>query len=375
MMDQLRMAARKNPRIALLTAGRSLEGRIIPLVILNDPRVPLEDTLRIMILCRQHGDEAASTEGMLRLLRHMAGDQEPRLPALLDRITYLIFPMINPDGVQRFRRDNAAGVDLNRDWGVFSQPETQAVWKAFRQWRPQIVVDMHEWTSRDPHYRNMVEAPGEKTPVARELGHIARFLQKETVARLETHGSPFQRVRYRPVRNPRLAHRYFATQEGVLAFLFETQPQSIPAFERRVSLYPALALHLGRLLQRNFRELKERLDRIEKLEAWSPSGLPQEARPAPIRIARRQKLMAGIWIAILAYGLVLFTLFQRQNLQGEEKKRFRALRRQDRDISEMRLHRREGSVPGRNVPLSHRTITKRPGKRRQGLPRNWSVAA
>jgi len=38
------------------------------------------------------------------------------------------YPFANPDGVQRGHwRHNAAGVDLNRDWKAFNQPETQAI--------------------------------------------------------------------------------------------------------------------------------------------------------------------------------------------------------------------------------------------------------
>ena len=39
-----------------------------------------------------------------------------------------VFPLLNPDGVDMGNwRHNANGVDLNRDWVVFSQPETQMV--------------------------------------------------------------------------------------------------------------------------------------------------------------------------------------------------------------------------------------------------------
>jgi predicted deacylase len=45
-----------------------------------------------------------------------------------DRYTIIISPLINPDGVALGHwRHNVNGVDLNRDWGPFTQPETQSV--------------------------------------------------------------------------------------------------------------------------------------------------------------------------------------------------------------------------------------------------------
>ena len=40
----------------------------------------------------------------------------------------IVYPLINPDGVDGGHwRHNFGGVDLNRDWKAFNQPETRAV--------------------------------------------------------------------------------------------------------------------------------------------------------------------------------------------------------------------------------------------------------
>jgi murein tripeptide amidase MpaA len=44
------------------------------------------------------------------------------------KFTTYVIPLMNPDGVDNGHwRHNAGGIDLNRDWANFNQPETQAV--------------------------------------------------------------------------------------------------------------------------------------------------------------------------------------------------------------------------------------------------------
>jgi hypothetical protein len=40
----------------------------------------------------------------------------------------LVFPLLNPDGVDEGHwRHNAGGIDLNRDWAYYRQPETRVI--------------------------------------------------------------------------------------------------------------------------------------------------------------------------------------------------------------------------------------------------------
>jgi murein peptide amidase A len=64
-----------------------------------------------------HGDEPAGPLAMLQLL------QEDRWPG---DVALWLCPCLNPTGFPLNRRENAAGIDLNRDYRHFQAPETRA---------------------------------------------------------------------------------------------------------------------------------------------------------------------------------------------------------------------------------------------------------
>ena len=146
MTMELHAAATQSPCVSLASLGQSARGRKdLWLVRIADPKVPPQSTVRIMVLCRQHGDEPASTEAALKLIHGLTAGHDPRLQSDLKQVSLYLVPMVNPDGADAMTRRNGAGADLNRDWGVFSQPETKAVAQAARLIRPQIIVDAHNW--------------------------------------------------------------------------------------------------------------------------------------------------------------------------------------------------------------------------------------
>lgn len=81
----------------------------------------------IIILGRQHPPEIPGYIASLKFIETLTSDS---LIARQFREYFDIwsFPMINPDGTDEGHwRHNDAGVDLNRDWEAFNQPETRAV--------------------------------------------------------------------------------------------------------------------------------------------------------------------------------------------------------------------------------------------------------
>ncbi len=108
-------------------AGTSGRGRSMPMVEFGDP----ETTRHVMVIGRQHPPEATGTMALLAFVEELAGGsalaQEFR-----ESFRVHVIPIVNPDGVDLGHwRHNTGGIDLNRDWEAFNQPETRAVRDTF----------------------------------------------------------------------------------------------------------------------------------------------------------------------------------------------------------------------------------------------------
>ncbi len=110
------------------TAGYSHQGRPVSLLKISEPSSkPLKGV--IIVYNRQHPPEIPGYIAGLKFLETVAGDTK-LASRFRDYFEVWAFPMMNPDGADNGHwRTNAAGVDLNRDWNYFRQPETAAVQK------------------------------------------------------------------------------------------------------------------------------------------------------------------------------------------------------------------------------------------------------
>ena len=102
----------------------------------------------ILLLGRQHPPEITGALGM-RAFVNTVLDHTPLAQAFRESYQVIIVPFLNPDGVALGHwRHNTAGVDLNRDWGPFTQPETRLVrdlleQRASRGDRIRLMLDFH----------------------------------------------------------------------------------------------------------------------------------------------------------------------------------------------------------------------------------------
>jgi hypothetical protein len=144
------------------TFGTTEEGRALPLLILSDPAVASPEEARrlkrpiVFIQANIHGGEVEGKEASLILARRLvSGDLRP----LLRRLVVLIAPIYNADGNEKFSldhrtaqngpiggvgtRENAKGLDLNRDYMKLDSAEARALVGLINRWDPHAAIDLH----------------------------------------------------------------------------------------------------------------------------------------------------------------------------------------------------------------------------------------
>lgn len=114
----------QKPYVTVDSVGVSKQGRKLSLLTITENP---ESTDYVFIICRQHPPEVTGQLGCLAFLEAVAADT-PLAQQFRQRFQLLAVPLMNPDGVDNGHwRHNAGGVDLNRDWEDFNQPETKQV--------------------------------------------------------------------------------------------------------------------------------------------------------------------------------------------------------------------------------------------------------
>ena len=187
--------------------GKSVEGRTLPLIILADP--PIETAEQAAASAKPvafafgniHAGEVCGKEALLMLAREIAA--QSKSPLLKEWIV-VFAPIFNADGNERIsqehrpgqngpsegmgQRQNAQGLDLNRDYIKLETPEVRAIVRFLNEWNPALIIDTH--TTNGSFHQYTITYAGPRNPAGdpnviefvrdRMLPEISRRMQAET---------------------------------------------------------------------------------------------------------------------------------------------------------------------------------------------------
>lgn len=130
--------------LELEVVGQSVEGRDIHLLTLG------RGERKVMLWSQMHGDEPSATPALLDFIDFLLDRREEDATArlVLDELTLLVVPMLNPDGAELYERRNAQGIDINRDALHLATPEGQLLKRLRDTHEPMLGFNLHDQNRR-----------------------------------------------------------------------------------------------------------------------------------------------------------------------------------------------------------------------------------
>ena len=98
---------------------------------------------KILMWSQMHGNEATTTKGLFDFFNFLQSDSEIA-KNIKQNYTLLCIPMLNPDGCFLYTRENANGVDLNRDAFLATQPEMKVLRAVYEDFQPDYCYNLHD---------------------------------------------------------------------------------------------------------------------------------------------------------------------------------------------------------------------------------------
>lgn len=197
-MSFLNAVTKQTENIRVMSIGKSLEGKDIPVAILANPMVNSAEEAKesgkliVYIQGNIHAGEIEGKEVVMMMLRDNVFSKQ----AILDELIVLFAPIYNTDSNDKMAfgrrpsqensppevgiRENSEGLDLNRDGTKMEALETNALFQVINEWDPQLFVDLHTtngtWHGWDLTWAPSYHYAGEKAPydlTVKMLKHIS----------------------------------------------------------------------------------------------------------------------------------------------------------------------------------------------------------
>jgi hypothetical protein len=134
-----RLAGLYPEALQLEEIGRSSLGRPIHMATLgHGPRT-------VLLWSQMHGDEPSATPALLDIAHFLLSRaDEPEAAAILDDLTLLMIPMLNPDGAEVYERRNFQNIDINRDALILATPEGRILKEIRDRYQPMLGFNLHD---------------------------------------------------------------------------------------------------------------------------------------------------------------------------------------------------------------------------------------
>lgn len=194
----------KSSTLRVEEIGQSILGRPIRSVTFG------QGATRVLLWSQMHGDEATATMALADIFRFFAEATDDPLRERLRRSLTLVFiPMLNPDGAELFQRENAVGIDVNRDARRQVTPEAKALKKMQESLRPQFGFNLHDQNARTRVGRRGVQsgiallAPAYDSALSYNEVRSRARLVAAALATMFAHEIPGRVAKYDDAFNPR----------------------------------------------------------------------------------------------------------------------------------------------------------------------------
>jgi len=193
-----------SPALRTEEIGRSTHGRALRSVTFG------QGPTTVLLWSQMHGDESTATMALADIFRFLADAQpHPLRERLRERLTVTFVPMLNPDGAELFQRENAAGVDVNRDGRRLATPEGRALKTLRDRLRPQFGFNLHDQSARTrvgrtgPQAAIALLAPAHSADRSFNAVRARARLVASTIAQTLAHEIPGRVAKYDDEFNPR----------------------------------------------------------------------------------------------------------------------------------------------------------------------------
>ena len=121
------------------TIGYSVKEEPIKLLKLGTGKI------KVLAWSQMHGNETTTTKAVLDLISAFIYQPDDLLSGqILKNCSIYFVLMLNPDGARAYTRENANGIDLNRDMQELSQPESKTLHAQFNHIKPHYCLNLHD---------------------------------------------------------------------------------------------------------------------------------------------------------------------------------------------------------------------------------------